>query len=230
MMSRQPCLACKVILSLVLLCPTVQGRAELADVTLKDLAAKSDLIVVARVTKIESDPHERRPTEYRLPALRMATAQVIETWKGDKVREIHYIASPTRIACDMTGAERGEQVVLLLEERRDSIYRIVYFGRGRMPIHDAEGKRYATLADEVILPKGTPTFPRAQSSRWVLPTKLTGEPERPITFEYTVRTIELGTLRKLMKNDSRPSRPASPQAGAASHIESRARSTGKSDP
>ena len=49
MMSRQPCLACKVIVAFVLLFLPVQVRASIKDVALKDLAAESDLIVVARV-------------------------------------------------------------------------------------------------------------------------------------------------------------------------------------
>ena len=77
-----------------------------------------------------------------------------------------------------------------------------------MPLHDANDNQYATLEDKVILPKGTPTIPRTKTIRFVLPTRLTDNPERQFTIEYTVRSIELGTLRKLVKKDSRPSLPA----------------------
>ena len=162
------------MVSLVLLSVPVQVRASVADVTLKDLAAQSDLIVVARVTKVEDGPAELQPAGHEFPAVKVATAQVIETWKGDKVREIRYIASPTR-PCDIASAEKGERVVLFLEGSKDSPYSIAHVGRGWMPIHDANDNRYATLADEVILPKGTPTIPRAKTSRFVLPTRPNGQ-------------------------------------------------------
>jgi hypothetical protein len=209
MASRPPCLACKVIVSLVLLSLPVQVRAEVREVTLERLAARSDLIVVARVTKVEDGPAELQPAGDEFPPVKVATAQVIETWKGDKVREIRYIASPTR-PDDIASAEKGERVVLFLEGSKDSPHSIAHVGRGWMPIHDASDNRYATLADEVILPKGTPTIPRTKTARVVLPSGEPGKPDVPLSFKYTVRAIELGTLRKLVNKASQSSRPASP--------------------
>jgi hypothetical protein len=71
-----------------------------------------------------------------------------------------------------------------------------------MPIHDANDNRYATLADEVILPKGTPTISRTETSRVVLPSDEPGKPDVTLSFKYTVRAIELGTLRKLVNEAS----------------------------
>ena len=78
-----------------------------------------------------------------------------------------------------------------------------------LPLHDANDNRYATLANEVILPKGTPTIRRTMTTQIVLPTKVTGEPGQPLTFKYKARAIELGTLR-IVKEDSWSSRPVSP--------------------
>jgi hypothetical protein len=209
MISRQSYLACKVVVWFVLVFLPVDVQASVTDVALKDLAAQSDLIVVARVTRVEDGPADLQPAGDEFPPVKVATAQIIETWKGDKFREIRYIASPTW-PCDLASAEKGERVVLFLEGSKESPYRIAHVGRGRMPLHDADDKRYATLADEVILPKGTPTSSRTETTRVVLPTRVTGKPERLFTFEYVVRTIELGALRNLVKNDSRPSRNAPP--------------------
>jgi hypothetical protein len=209
MLSQQPRLACKAIVSFILLFIPVQVRASVADVTLKDLSAESDLIVVARVTKVQDGPAEVQPAGDEFPRVKIATAEVMETWKGSSGREIRFIASPTK-QCDIASAETGERVVLFLKGSKDSPYSIAWVGRGRMPLHDANDNQYATLEDQVILPEGTPTIPRIKTVRFVLPTRLTGKPERPFTLEYTVRSIELGTLRRLVKKDSRPSRPASP--------------------
>jgi hypothetical protein len=209
MVSHQPCLACKVIVSLVLLAVPVQARSDVKDVTLKDLAAESQLIVVARVTKVEDGPAELQPARDEFPPVKVATALVIETWKGDKVREIRYIASPAQ-PCDIASADVGERVVLFLEGSKNSLYSIAWVGRGWMPIHDENDNRYATLARQVILPKGTPTMSRSRTSHIVLPSLLTGKPEHSLTFKYTKRAIELATLRKLVKGNSRSSRPASP--------------------
>lgn len=208
MMGRQPCLACKVIVSFVILFVPVRVRASVADVTLKDLAAESDLIVVARVTKVQDGPAGLQPAGDEFPPVKVATARVIETWKGDKVREIRYIASPTR-PCDLASAEIEERVVLFLKGSKGSPYSIAWVGRGWMPLHEANDNSYATLADQVILPEGTPTISRTGTTRMVLPTKVTGKPEHSLTFRYTVRAIELGRLR-LVEEGSRISRPASP--------------------
>lgn len=203
MMSRRPSPIGRAIVPFVILAFPVSVGAAVTDIALKDLFVHSDLVVVARVSKVEDGPAEIRSTG------KIATAQVLETWKGNSGREIRFIASPI-YQCDMSGAEEGERVVLFLEERRDSPYLISHLGRGRMPLHDANDNRYATLADEVVLPEGTPTIPRTKTARVVLPTKVTGKPERPVTLKYTVRAIELGSLRKLAKEALRSSRPASP--------------------
>jgi hypothetical protein len=195
-------MACRVIVSFVLLSLPLQVRAsKVADVTLNDLVAESHLIVVACVTKVEDGPAELQPAGDEFPPVKVATAEVLETWRGGKVREIRYIASPTR-TCDLASAEKGERVVLFLKGWKNSPYSIAWVGRGRMPIHDANDTRYATLADEVILPKGTRTISRTETSRVVLPSDEPGKPDVTLNFKYTVRAIELGTLRKLVNEAS----------------------------
>jgi hypothetical protein len=61
MLSRPRCVPCKVIVSLVLLSIPIQVGAEVADITLKRLAARSDLILVACVTTVEDGPPELQP-------------------------------------------------------------------------------------------------------------------------------------------------------------------------
>jgi hypothetical protein len=209
MRNRQPSLACKASILFVLVSFPVLVRADVADVTLKHLAARSDLIVVARVTKVEDGPAHLQPAGNEFPAVKVATAQVIETWKGDKVGEIRFVASPTRY-CDTASAKEGERLVLFLEGSKESPYLITHVGRGRMPMQDADDKSYATLEDEkVLLPKGTQTVPRTKTARVALPSSEPGKPKRASTFKYTVRAIELGTLRKVVKEVSRSDLPAS---------------------
>jgi hypothetical protein len=70
-------------------------RAAVSEVTFKDLATRSDLIVVAQVSKIEDGPPQQERSDPRIPALKIATVQVIETLKGAYLREIRYVASPS---------------------------------------------------------------------------------------------------------------------------------------
>src|SRR5436305_14997580 len=88
-------------------------RAEVKDVAFKDFAVNSDLIVVAKVTKVEAGPTQLERFDRAMPALRVATAQVIETWKGTPARELRFVASPCWV-CDTSSAEKGERVVLFL--------------------------------------------------------------------------------------------------------------------
>jgi hypothetical protein len=208
-MSRQRRLASRVVVSLVLFSLAVPALAKVEGVTLKGLAARSDLIVFARVTKIEAGPNGVRPAGDESRPVKVATAQVIETWKGDEVREVRYIASPTW-ACDTASAAVGERVVLFLEGSREKSYSIAHAGRGRMPIHELNDTRYAELADEVILPEGTPTVARTKTARVTLQAKAKGQPERSESFTYQEWSIELDRLRKLIKANSHAGQPPPP--------------------
>src|SRR5262245_28959267 len=88
------------IAAFVLMSFPTSSWAEVAEIELKDLVARSDLIVVAKVSKVEDGPDHIKPVEARFPPVKVATAEVIERWKGVNVREVRYVASPTRY-CDI---------------------------------------------------------------------------------------------------------------------------------
>jgi hypothetical protein len=158
--------------------------AEVAEIPLKRLVAQSDMIVVARVTKVEDGRADVKTEDDRFfPRVKVATAEVIETWKGTPLREVRYVASPLW-TCDISDAEMGERVVLFLRSRKGSpIMMIAHSGRGRMPLREVEGKTYATCWDEVALPKGTTTIPGS-------------EPK----YSF-IRSVELTTLKELVRKN-----------------------------
>src|SRR5262249_39505911 len=154
---------------------------------LKDLVDRSDRIVLAKVSAIEDGPADIRTENDRFfPRVKVAKAQVIETWKGTPFREIRYVASPLW-TCDIADAESGERVVLFLKSRKGSpIMMIAHLGRGRMPLREVEGKSYATIwSEDVRLPRGTVTIPGP-------------EPRYPF-----IRSIELSKLKELARESSR---------------------------
>ncbi|QEH35555.1 hypothetical protein OJF2_41080 [Aquisphaera giovannonii] len=182
------------------LCFPVGSRAEVKETNIESLATNSELIVVAKVTKIEDAPASLERDDPSMPPLKVATARVLETWKGGPVREVRYIASPDW-TCDTSHADEGERVVLFLSYehwRKDrTFFSITHAGRGRMPIREVEGKRYAAVQDDVILPAGTPTISEQKTTRITLPAS---EQDRPsIVVTHPVRSIEVGRLRGLTK-------------------------------
>lgn len=175
-------------------------RAEVKEVDFKDFATRCDLIVAAKVSKVEDGPAHLVRMDPGMPALRVATAQVIETWKGAPVREVRYVGSSSWV-CDTSSAEKGERVVLFLERRKDSaIMSIAHAGRGRMPLREVGARVYAVLQDEIILPRGTPTISEKKTGRWSLPSGELGKPAPVFTFTYTVVSIELGVLKRLVQS------------------------------
>jgi hypothetical protein len=161
-------------------------RAEVRRLDVQELATLSDLIVVARVTKVEDGRSSVTFPDGRRAAVKVATAHVIEIWKGEKVSELRFLASPT-LACDIADAEEGELVVLFLERQKtSSVKAIAHAGRGRMPIREVKGKSYATIwSDDVLLPEGTVTIPG---------------PEPKSSF---IRSIELSKLKELVRENKR---------------------------
>lgn len=178
MVNRPRYLAGLASLSLVVLSLAASGRvrAEVADIALKELAVRCDRIVVARVIKVEDGPAGLQPSGSEFPPVKVATAEVLETWKGEPVKEVRYIATPTE-SCDIAAAEKGERVVLFLERSKDSLDRIAHVGRGRMVIEKHRGRTYAVLPDEVKVPGGMPT----------------------ISWKHTERAVELDVLRRLVR-------------------------------
>ena len=188
--------------SFAMLSSAATVRAGVREVDLKDLVARSDLIVVVTVTKVEAGPDDIKPWDESFPPVKVATARVVETWKGKAGEDVHFVASPTQ-PCDIADAEEGQKLVLFLETRGNSpIMMIAHVGRGGMLLHDVKDKAYATLSDEVILPKGTRTIAESKKVSVTLPNP-SAKPgtKRSITFTYTheERSIELGTLRDLVR-------------------------------
>jgi len=181
--------------------------ARVTEIALNGLVARSDLIVLAKVRKVEDGPADIKAECDQFPPVKVATAQVIETWKGSPVREIRYVASPLW-TCDISDAEKGERVVLFLGIRKGSpIMMIAHSGWGRMPLCEVKDKTYATLADRLILPEGTPTISEEKAARFTLPFTEPGKPApQPLTFAYSVRSIELRVLRELVKSKLPPNK------------------------
>jgi hypothetical protein len=175
--------------SFVMFYPAAPVRADVADVELKDLVAHSDLIVVVTISKVEDGPKDIEVRGNRSSPVKVATAPVVETWKGEAVKDVRFVASPTW-TCDISSAKEGEKRVLFLQRRPDSpIMSIVHWGRGGMLLHDVKDKPYAIVSEGVILPAGTKTISEKISA--------------PSTWTYERRSIEFETLRALVRQMSR---------------------------
>jgi hypothetical protein len=187
MWNREARRACSILVVQVLMSFPAAVWAKVAEIPLKELVAQSDLIVLAKVSKVEDGPAEIKTEDDRsFPRVKVAAAEVIETWKGRSLREVRYVASPLW-TCDISSAETGERVVLFLVSGKDSpIMMIAHSGRGRMPLRQVEGKSYATIwSEDVQLPRGTVTIPG---------------PEPRYSF---IRSIELSKLKELVRESSR---------------------------
>jgi hypothetical protein len=136
------------------------ARASVASITLKELVGRSDLIVVARETKVEDGPADLNLGEDVKSPIKVATARIVEVWKGKAGPDVRYIASPTW-TCDISEAKVGESVVLFLSKSKSVPFMFIeHSGRGRMPIRDVNGRRHATIwVIDIELPRGVKTIP-----------------------------------------------------------------------
>jgi len=166
------------VVLLFLLVHLTRADASVTRITLKELVDGSDLIVVATVTKVEHMPPDADLREELDSPFQVATARVVEVWKGNAGPEIRYISSPTWM-CDISGAEPGERVVLFLTKQDSERFLLIeHAGRGRMPIRDVNGQPHATIwVDDVQLPSGIATIPGPK-------------PEREL-----IRSVEVSDLR-----------------------------------
>jgi hypothetical protein len=147
-----------VMFALVILPTSVDAKVE--RITLKKLIDNSDLIVVACETKVEDGPAKLNLGENVRSPIKVATARIVEVWKGKAGPEVRYIASPTW-TCDISEAKVGEPVVLFLSKSKSVPFMLIaHSGRGRMPIRDVKGKRQATIwVIDIGLPRGVKTIP-----------------------------------------------------------------------
>ena len=96
--------------------------------TLEGLTRTASLIVVAQVENVtEKD------------GVKVATARVIDVWKGLSAGTVQFRASRSW-TCDASTAIPGETVVLFLAaDAQTDVMAIAYSGIGRLPVNDADG-------------------------------------------------------------------------------------------
>lgn len=195
--TRTPLFALAVAMLIVPL--ATQAWAEVADVELKKLVGFSDLIVVATVTRVEAGPDELNPRDEGFPPVKVATARVVETWKGKAEENVRFVASPTW-TCDISSAKEGEKIVLFLKRRKDlPIMDIAHSGRGRMRLRDVEDRPYAIIPEGVILPPGTRTIAEKKEVKMSMPGPGNEAGKKStLTFTYEEKSIALEALRDLV--------------------------------
>jgi hypothetical protein len=192
------------LLTAVAIC-TTPAVARVEPVTLKELVSSSDMIVLATVTRVEDAPSglkhgeglpDRRP-------LRVATARVLEVWKGSPEPEVHYMASRSWV-CDVTEANVGERAILFLSRCKGLPYLVIgHSGRGRMPLHEVGSVMFAVLPDQILLPKNTPVVSEWKSlDPKARPIDRKGPPPSPLTY-HVESSIKLEILKKLVAADVR---------------------------
>jgi hypothetical protein len=94
--------------------------------TLEMLTRTASLIVVAQIEKVTEKGD-----------VRIATARVIDVWKGWSAGIVQFRASRSW-TCDVSKAIPGETVVLfLVGDAETDLTAIAYSGIGRLPINDA---------------------------------------------------------------------------------------------
>lgn len=132
------------------------ASAKVAQIPFAELVEGSDIIVVATVTSVSQTQTDEAA---------YATAQVVEVWKGQPGHEVEFLASPTW-ACDISGAKKGETVLLfLIKSDKSRSYAIAHSGHGRLPLRTVAGKTYAIIGPLVILPQNTPTLKGPEPKR-----------------------------------------------------------------
>jgi hypothetical protein len=149
------------VLALVL---PAASRARTLMPTLEALTEKAKVIVVARVEEINTEPFENANRASGVSEIRsekrVATARVLEVWKGAAGEKVQFRASRTW-TCDVSTAVMGETVVLFLAENpKDSVMSIAYDGIGRLPVRNNSILLYSNLLTKKIkqllgLPKET---------------------------------------------------------------------------
>jgi hypothetical protein len=123
--------------------------ARIASVSLEELIAGSDSIVVATVSVVEEPTPERQ--------LVYATAVVQRTIKGS-LNGVFRFLSKSDFVCDTSEGVPGETALFFLYRASDGNYGIAAAGRGRMPLRIVDGKTYVTAwTDDVRIPKDVPT-------------------------------------------------------------------------
>jgi hypothetical protein len=159
------------VLLLGLLAPPGRSESYWDPEEVRKVAARSELIVVARVVSVVA--FKDKPS--------VAFATVEETWKGLTHEHIQFHASPSW-QCDGARAVEGETVLLFLSRDPGKPYSIDASGRGRLPFRDIDGVKYVTILNDFVLPPGIPTVPG---------------PDPKFSF---MRSVELSRVRDLVQD------------------------------
>jgi hypothetical protein len=108
--------------------------------SIDDLVAESDLIVLGRVEEVQTPRSGQR----------VAQVRVLEFWKGTGARRLEVLASPIW-TCDVSTAEAHETSVFFLQKHgRSKVLRIAHAGNGRMPIRRVEGVKHAKILQPTL--------------------------------------------------------------------------------
>lgn len=194
------CVASLLTLALASFSAFITARGEVADIDLSRLVSASDRIVLAVVTKVEPGSKGIKSTS---SPVKIATARVVETWKGSQVPEIRFVATPTEY-CDISGAEKGEKLLVFLEPSVHTVMKVAHLGRGQMTIQDIEHEPYAMIAKEVKLPAGTRIVTKSEKRVLKIPrdfpsAKPSDAPPISVTICIDRRFVKLATLRDLIR-------------------------------
>jgi hypothetical protein len=151
------------------------AQSKISAQRVEDLIRSSDEIIVATIAEV-SEPSALNG------GVRIATAKIVSVLKGEHLRTLQFRASPGWM-CDITDAKTGDAVLLFLSGSFNGAFGVALAGRGYMPLRRVDGKQYATLWDDVVLPEGAPVIPG---------------PDRRFTF---IRSVELRYLEDLVVKD-----------------------------
>jgi hypothetical protein len=149
--------------------------AKLASIPIDELIARSDAIVIARVSQITSAKVPAHPSRSGNVVYADAIAQ--RALKGSVSGNFRFLAQVDFI-CEVTGAVKDEDALFFLYRDSEGSLNIMAFGHGRMPLRTVNGKQYVTPTSYIILPKDVPTIPALDPSSRV--------------------SVELGSIEKLM--------------------------------
>jgi hypothetical protein len=191
---------------------SVSALASVREIELKELVERSDIIVVATVEKIEAAGDLIKAAGDEFPPVKLATAGVVETWKGPRVKEVCFVASPT-VQCDITSAAMGERLVLFLNRSGNApIMTIAHIGRGRMVLEKIKGEQFAIVEHGVELPAGVKLVKSKKPITLSIPAALLKPGEKgskTLTFTdgVEVRSVELKVLRELVRGYLAKKRP-----------------------
>jgi hypothetical protein len=143
--------------TLLLAALCIAAAVRVARITLEHAVIRSELIVVGEVTAVvevppppEGWPAGRHGGVHTTLPRRHATARVLETWRGEPLEMVNFLASATW-TCDTSTAVAGERAVLFLQDVGEPVLHITHSGRGRMPVTmDEDGVERVAWPTEII--------------------------------------------------------------------------------